>query len=254
MVLEDPAPMDARSKRREATRRQLEQQLKERQAREARRKRATLIASIVGTVVVVALVVVLVVTLSGGSNDKKPAAAASTSASPSASASSSAAATVPVPTAACSTAPKGNVATFAGLTITGTSNLKKAPVVTGKAAGAAPTTVRCEDLVVGTGKAATTASQATVEYVGLVYKTGKVFQSSWTTTAATFGLTAGPSGVITGFSQGIAGAGKIAPMRVGGRRVILMPAAAAYGASPPSGSGIPANADLVFVVDLQKLS
>ena len=248
--------MDARNKRREATRRQLEQQLKDRQAREARRKRATLITSIVGSVAVIALVVVLVITLSGGSDDKKATAStksgASSAASSSPAASPSTAAAAPVPTAACAAAPKGDTATFDGLKVTGITDLKKSPVVSGKGSGAALTTVRCEDLVVGTGKAATTALKATVEYIGVVLKTGKVFQTSWTASAASFGLTT--DDVIAGFSQGIAGAGKVAPMKVGGRRLILMPASTAYGASPQAGSGIPANADLAFVVDLQKLA
>ena len=43
-------------------------------------------------------------------------------------------------------------------------------------------------------------------------------------------------------------------MKVGGTRRLLIPAALAYGATPPSGSGIPANADLVFDVTLHKIS
>jgi FKBP-type peptidyl-prolyl cis-trans isomerase len=42
-------------------------------------------------------------------------------------------------------------------------------------------------------------------------------------------------------------------MKVGGTRRLLIPAAEAYGANPPSGSGIPANADLVFDVTLQSI-
>jgi len=42
-------------------------------------------------------------------------------------------------------------------------------------------------------------------------------------------------------------------MKVGGRRIIIMPAALGYGASPPEGSNIPANSPLVFVVDLKKI-
>ncbi len=42
-------------------------------------------------------------------------------------------------------------------------------------------------------------------------------------------------------------------MKVGGTRRLLIPAAQAYGANPPAGSGIPANADLVFDVTLHKI-
>jgi FKBP-type peptidyl-prolyl cis-trans isomerase len=57
--------------------------------------------------------------------------------------------------------------------------------------------------------------------------------------------------VVPGFTQGIGGTGKVAPMRVGGRRIMILPAALGYGAQ---GSGpIPANAALVFVVDLKSV-
>ncbi len=42
-------------------------------------------------------------------------------------------------------------------------------------------------------------------------------------------------------------------MKVGGTRQLLIPAALAYGASPPSGSGIPANAPLVFNVTVKSI-
>jgi FKBP-type peptidyl-prolyl cis-trans isomerase FkpA len=39
-------------------------------------------------------------------------------------------------------------------------------------------------------------------------------------------------------------------MKVGGTRRLVIPANMAYGATPPAGSGIPANADLVFDITL----
>ena len=39
-------------------------------------------------------------------------------------------------------------------------------------------------------------------------------------------------------------------MKVGGRRLLVIPGALAYGANPPSGSGIETDEVLVFVVDL----
>jgi peptidylprolyl isomerase len=79
-----------------------------------------------------------------------------------------------------------------------------------------------------------------VQYVGALYDTGKVFDASWTDNGpATFPL----NGVIAGFKDAIIG------MKVGGRREIVIPPAEGYGAagSPPA---IPANATLVFVIDL----
>jgi peptidylprolyl isomerase len=211
----------------------------------------TLVSSIVGTLVLIGVLVLIFVVVDGSDNGKKPSAAGKSttpSASPSPSASTSTA-PAPLPTKAC-TPEKGATVKYASLTITGATDLKKAPVVSGHASSDA-TTLSCADLVVGKGAVATAATPVTVEYVGIVYETGKVFQSSWTSAAATFSVA--PGQVIDGFSQGIAGAGRVAPMRAGGRRVIVIPAALAYGATPPSGSNIPANASLVFVVDLQKV-
>jgi FKBP-type peptidyl-prolyl cis-trans isomerase len=99
-----------------------------------------------------------------------------------------------------------------------------------------------KDLVTGTGQAAQAGQTVTVNYVGVLCKTGVEFDSSWKrnqpfTTALTTG------GVIPGWVKGIPG------MRVGGRRELIIPATLAYGkaGSPPT---IPPNSALVFVVDL----
>jgi peptidylprolyl isomerase len=101
------------------------------------------------------------------------------------------------------------------------------------------------DEVVGTGAQATAGSTVTAQYSGVVADTGKEFDSSWSRggQAISFPL----DGVIQGWSNGIPG------MKEGGRRTLVIPAALAYGANPPAGAGIPANADLVFTVDLEKV-
>ena len=105
-----------------------------------------------------------------------------------------------------------------------------------------------KDLVVGTGAAAS-ASKATVQYVGVLYRTGKCSTPRGTRPGAQFSLTPGSC---RGFTQGIGGTAAVRPMKVGGRRIIIMPASLAYGADPRG--AIPANSALVFVVDLQKLA
>lgn len=228
----------ATNKQREASRRQLEQQLRDRQAREARRKRTTLIGSVVGTLVLIIVVVVVIVATTGGSGKKNPPAAnhKPTSAAPS------------VPTA------KGPAVTFDGVTVKGAKDLSGKPVTTSHGTKAAAA-VQVKDLVVGKGAKATPTSSVNVQYVGVLYKNGKQFDSSWDRgQSATFSLT----GVVKGFTYGIggttaAGAQKaIAPMREGGRRIIIVPAADGYGSAGQG--GIPANSDLVFVVDLLKVS
>jgi len=97
------------------------------------------------------------------------------------------------------------------------------------------------DQEVGTGDEAKASSNVTAHYTGAVAATGVIFQSS---------LDGGQpipfplDGVIEGWKEGIPG------MKVGGKRRLIIPADMAYGANPPAGSGIPANAALVFDVEL----
>jgi peptidylprolyl isomerase len=110
--------------------------------------------------------------------------------------------------------------------------------------GPPPKTLQTKDLITGTGKTATPGSTITVNYVGVLYKGGKEFDSSWkrnqpfTTPLAT--------GVIQGWSQGIPG------MKVGGRRELIIPPSLAYGKTAQQ--GIPANSTLIFIVDLRSVS
>jgi peptidylprolyl isomerase len=108
--------------------------------------------------------------------------------------------------------------------------------------GAAPTTLVTKELIKGTGPEAKAGQPVTVNYVGVLYKGGKEFDSSWKRSEP-FAFTLGKSQVIKGWDQGVAG------MKVGGRRELIIPAELAYGksGSPPT---IPPNAPLVFVVDL----
>ena len=111
--------------------------------------------------------------------------------------------------------------------------------------GAAPSDLVVRDLIEGDGTEAKPGDTVTVQYKGAVASTGEVFDSSWTDgEPVTFPL----DRVIQGWSDGIPG------MKAGGRRTLVIPAAMAYGSTAPPGSGIPANADLVFVVDLVSVS
>ena len=97
------------------------------------------------------------------------------------------------------------------------------------------------DRVEGTGATVEPNDTVTCHYTGAVAKTGEVFQTSHDFgKAISFPL----SGVIPGWTQGVPG------MKVGGTRRLLIPAELAYGSRPPYGSGIPADADLVFDIEL----
>ena len=97
------------------------------------------------------------------------------------------------------------------------------------------------DTAVGTGESPRMDQTVVVHYTGKLASDGKVFDSSVQRgQPATFPL----NGVIKGFSEGII------TMKPGGKRTVLIPAAMAYGANPPARSGIPANADLIFDIEL----
>lgn len=104
-------------------------------------------------------------------------------------------------------------------------------------------TLQSTDLKVGTGAVAKAGDTVTVDYTGAVASTGIIFQSTHGSQPVSLSL----SQVIKGWQEGIPG------MKVGGTRRLLIPANEAYGANPPSGSGIPANAALVFDVTLDKV-
>lgn len=97
------------------------------------------------------------------------------------------------------------------------------------------------DLVEGTGEEVKPGATVTAHYTGAVAADGTIFQSSFDRgQPAQFSL----SQVIPGWTEGVPG------MKVGGKRRLVIPAELAYAASPPPGSGIPANAPLVFDIEL----
>jgi peptidylprolyl isomerase len=115
-----------------------------------------------------------------------------------------------------------------------------------RSSGSAPTQLKVEDLIEGDGAAAKTGDKVSVQYVGVLFSNGKQFDASWDNDKKPFEFTLGSGQVIAGWDQGIVG------MKVGGRRKLTIPPDMAYGAQgqPPS---IPANATLVFEVDLEKI-
>jgi hypothetical protein len=101
--------------------------------------------------------------------------------------------------------------------------------------------VRIWDVTPGTGTALASGAQFTATYTGYLTD-GTIFDSS--SKSGNLSTTDDSSHLIPGFAAGLVG------MKVGGTRRIDIPASQAYGDSPPAGSGIPANAELVFEVTL----
>lgn len=249
--------MPSNQQRREAERLRLQRQLDQRREREVSRRRTTLIVSVVVTLALIGGVLAVIAVLAGGSS--APAAGPAPSSTPGvAHASTPATSATPSPTSPSSSAPAlaapkacvklgKSTAHFHGVTVANATNLKQAPKVSSH--GSSANALECADLVVGKGKAASATSTVSVQYTGALYQNGTVFDSSWQRGGkpVSFPL----NKVIPGFSEGIGGTGKVAPMRVGGRRIIVMPASLAYGST--ANGPIPANSTLVFVVDLTKV-
>jgi peptidylprolyl isomerase len=100
-----------------------------------------------------------------------------------------------------------------------------------------------EDLETGTGDEAVAGKIVEVHYVGVSWNNGKQFDASWDRGGQPFQFPLGQGQVISGWDEGIPG------MKVGGRRILVIPPDQGYGAAgaPPD---IAPNETLVFVVDL----
>lgn len=96
------------------------------------------------------------------------------------------------------------------------------------------------DIKEGTGEEVKPGATVTVNYTGALAKNGTIFESSLDSgQPVSFGL----NQVIEGWGEGIPG------MKVGGKRLLIIPAEKAYGPQSPS-ADIPANSDLVFEVEV----
>jgi peptidylprolyl isomerase len=240
-----------KDRKRQIARERYEKRMAARAEARAKAKRRTAIGLSAGGVIAV-VGIVLLSTLP--SSNKKAASLSSPVSSTSASTSPSAAASSPIPpvpttASGCTSKPSvvaSPIANFPLLPAGVDPALKTEPVVT-IPAGPVPTKTEVKDVVVGTGATVGAHDSVTVNYLGLNYINCSEFDSSWSRdSAATFSL----DGVVPGFSKGIGGdsASGIAPMKVGGRREIIVTPADGYGTS---GSGaITPNEELVFVVDV----
>jgi peptidylprolyl isomerase len=216
------------------------------QARAKARQRTAVGLSAGGVIAIVGIV--LLFTLPSKHKSAASLSSPPSSASPSAAVSSP---IPPVPTTAagCTTKPSvvaSPVANFPLLPAGVDAQLKTEPTVT-IPSGAVPTKIQVKDLVVGQGATVGPTDDVTTNYLGINYVDCTEFDSSWSRdTVQTFSL----QGVIPGFTKGIAGdsASGIAPMKVGGRREIIVPPADGYGTT---GQGsVKPNEELVFVVDV----
>lgn len=134
------------------------------------------------------------------------------------------------------------VAYAPGKTLPTVAETSAGPKITIPAKTAPPTKLVVKTLVKGHGAPLSSGQTAVVQYTGVVWRSGQVFDSSYTSkTPDSFVL--GASQVIPGWEQGLGG------VTVGSRVLLVVPPALAYGdqAEPPY---IDNNDTLVFVIDV----
>jgi FKBP-type peptidyl-prolyl cis-trans isomerase len=108
-----------------------------------------------------------------------------------------------------------------------------------------PSALVTKTLIKGSGPKLAKGQYVIAQYTGYIWRTKKVFDSSWTT-GSPFGFVIGasPEQVISGWDSGLAG------QTVGSRVMLVIPPKDAYGSSGASQAGITGTDTLVFVVDI----
>ncbi len=100
-----------------------------------------------------------------------------------------------------------------------------------------------QKLIEGKGSTTKTGQTVIAKYTGLIYGSGKVFDSSYTSGQPLVGKI-GVKGLIPGFDKGLTG------QKVGSRVLIVIPPADGYGKAGNPQAGIKGTDNLVFVVDI----
>ncbi len=140
---------------------------------------------------------------------------------------------------------KGPVTTIDNVHITNAKDLKVKPGID-IADVLPPATLIKKDIVVGTGATVKTGDSLTARYVGVAWGGNKQFDASWDRKGQEeIPFTLAKGSVIDGWTEGLPG------MKVGGRRLLIVPAAKGYG-DQGQGTDIPGGETLVFIVDAKK--
>ncbi|ALS57928.1 FKBP-type peptidyl-prolyl cis-trans isomerase [Rathayibacter toxicus] len=104
-----------------------------------------------------------------------------------------------------------------------------------------PTALQSEVLKQGSGKTVADGDSLIVQYQGVIWRTGKVFDQSWgKPDPASFGT----GDVIPGFTEAIVG------QKVGSQVLVVIPPGKGYGDKGNAQAGISGTDTLVFVIDI----
>ncbi|MFI5047615.1 MAG: FKBP-type peptidyl-prolyl cis-trans isomerase [Acidimicrobiia bacterium] len=117
------------------------------------------------------------------------------------------------------------------------------PTITIPQGVAAPTTLVSQVLIKGTGPVVTAGQTISVQYTGVIWGTGKQFDSSWDR-GQPFDVVIGKGNVVAGWDEGLVG------QTVGSQVLLVIPPDKGYGSAGQSSAGISGTDTLVFVVDI----
>jgi peptidylprolyl isomerase len=117
------------------------------------------------------------------------------------------------------------------------------PTIKVDTSAAPPKTLQVKPLIKGNGAVVKKGQDLAVQYTGVIWRTGKVFDSSY---SRNMPLTTviGEGQVIPGWDTGLVG------QTVGSRVLLVIPPADGYGSAGASQAGIKGTDTLVFVVDI----
>jgi peptidylprolyl isomerase len=117
------------------------------------------------------------------------------------------------------------------------------PTITVPSGTAAPTSLVVQPLIKGTGPVVQAGQTISVQYTGVIWDTGKQFDSSWDR-GQTADFAIGKGQVIAGWDEGLVG------QTVGSQVLLVVPPDKGYGSAGQSSAGIKGTDTLVFVVDI----
>ncbi|WP_067683037.1 FKBP-type peptidyl-prolyl cis-trans isomerase [Nocardia miyunensis] len=165
------------------------------------------------------------------------------SSSTSSSSSTSAGAAASASAQADAAAPSGHGRECTADDVKTTGGFGDAPTITIPGDCDPPTHLVTKDLITGTGPAAKTGDQVSMNYTLVTWSDKKKLDSSFDRHEP-FPLQLGAGQVIPGWDQGLVG------IKQGGRRLLIIPPDLGYG---EGGNGIKPNETLVFVTDAVKV-
>jgi peptidylprolyl isomerase len=121
---------------------------------------------------------------------------------------------------------------------------KDDPKVTIPAGKQPPKDAVYKPVIVGNGAQVKKGQTVVVQYEGLVWRTGQIFDSSFSKSKSLFATRIGVGDVVPGWDEGLVG------QTVGSRMLLVVPPDKGYGAQGQPDAGIQGTDTMVFVVDI----